>query len=130
MQLALEKVDLEDISRKYRLKNILVFGSALTDAFHEQSDIDIAVIAEAALSLKEVMELEMYFEEKFDRAIDIIDLRNNNLNIFLKIDILNTGESIYTNDNHKSLQELTDAAEWYYRENETFFFFRRRDLLS
>ena len=130
MQLAFENKDLESISKKYCLNNIILFGSVLTDAFHQNSDIDIAVIAENKLSLEEILELELYFEKKYDRDIDVIDLKKDNLDIFLKINILNTGESIYTNDDHKSLEQLIDATEWYYRENETFFFFRRRDLLS
>ncbi len=130
MQLAFENKDLESIGKKYCLNNIILFGSVLTDAFHQNSDIDIAVIAENKLSLEEILELELYFEKKYDRDIDVIDLKKDNLDIFLKINILNTGESIYTNDGHKSLEQLIDETEWYYRENETFFFFRRRDLLS
>lgn len=130
MQLAVERKDLESISKAYHLNNIMLFGSVLTDSFHENSDIDIAVIGEQVLSLDELLELELYFEKKFDRMIDVIDLKNSSLDIFLKINILNTGKCIYTNDDNKSLEQLVEVTERYYRENETFFFFRRRDLLS
>lgn len=130
MQLILKNKDLEHISKKYHLNHIMLFGSVLTDAFHEASDIDIAVAAEHILSLNEVLELELFFEKQFDRNVDVIDLRNERLDIFLKINILNTGKTIYTTDANQSLEEIRDATEWYYRENETFFFFRRRDLLS
>lgn len=120
----------KEACEKYNLNNIIIFGSILTEEFHEGSDIDIAVLGKEKLSLKEVLGLEMFFEDTLERPIDVLDLKNEGLDLFVKISILNTGVSIYTTDNEESLNQMIEDTEVYYRENETFFYFRRRDLLS
>ncbi|WP_291565882.1 MULTISPECIES: type VII toxin-antitoxin system MntA family adenylyltransferase antitoxin [unclassified Clostridium] len=129
----LEKIkskDLIEISKNYMIKNILVFGSILTDDFNINSDVDIAILSDEKLKLNDILSLELFFEEILNRPIDVVDLNSTTLDLFIKINILNTGKVLYTSDNNKSLEELIDKLEWYYRENENFFYYRKRDLLS
>jgi len=129
----LEKIkskDLMEISKNYMIKNILVFGSILTDDFNINSDVDIAILSDEKLKLNDILSLELFFEEILNRPIDIVDLNSTTLDMFIKINILNTGKVLYTSDNNKSLEELIDKLEWHYRENENFFYYRKRDLLS
>lgn len=129
----LEKIkskDLAEISKNYMIKNILVFGSVLTDDFNINSDVDIAILSDEKLKLNDILSLELFFEEILNRPIDVVDLNSTTLDLFIKINILNTGKVLYTSDNNKSLEELIDKLEWHYRENENFFYYRKRDLLS
>lgn len=64
------------------------------------------------------------------KEIDVIDLRSRELTIFLKINVLNEGKIIYSNDNNIILEKYKDEVDIIYRENENFFWFRRRDVLS
>ncbi|ARC86303.1 nucleotidyltransferase domain-containing protein [Clostridium argentinense] len=122
--------DLAEISKNYMIKNILVFGSVLTDDFNINSDVDIAILSDEKLKLNDILSLELFFEEILNRPIDVVDLNSTTLDLFIKINILNTGKVLYTSDNNKSLEELIDKLEWHYRENENFFYYRKRDLLS
>ena len=125
-----DKKELSDFAEQYKLNTIILFGSALNNSFSEESDIDIAVIGNTKLSLDELFELEMYYEDYYGRTIDVVDLKSESLDFFIKVNILNTGEVLFSNDNYKSLEQIRDDVEWYYRENEAFFSFRRRNVLS
>lgn len=77
-----------------------------------------------------MLRLELFLEGLLERRIDVVDLKSINLDFFIKVDILNLGRSIYTTDNNKYLDLFVETTERYYRENELYFEFRRRDLLS
>lgn len=128
----LEKLNsdkLKSYFSKLGLNTALVFGSVLTDEFNEESDVDIAILGSSKLNIKAILNLELYLENLLDRPIDVIDLNSENLDIFIKIEILNNNKLIYSEDNSVSLNELIDKVEWYYRENEHYFKCRKRDLL-
>lgn len=110
--------------------NVLVFGSILRVDFNEKSDVDIAVLADDKLKIKDILSLELYLEDMLERNIDVIDLNSESLDIFIKINILNSSKSIYTTDNNIALERLIDKLDWYFKENENFFRYRRRDLIS
>lgn len=115
---------------KYRVSSMLTFGSFNNDTFTTESDIDIAIIGKDKINLDGVLEIELFLEKLLNRQIDIIDLRSKNLNIFVKINILNEGKIIYCNDENHNLEKFKDATDRIYKENENFFWFRRRDVLS
>lgn len=92
--------------------------------------MDIAILGTSKLTIKEILKLELFLEDLLERNIDVIDLNSDNLDIFIKIDILNDGKSIYTTDNNKFLEKFIEKVDWYYRENEYYFKCRRRELLS
>ncbi|GIM28807.1 hypothetical protein CPJCM30710_14730 [Clostridium polyendosporum] len=113
-----------------KVNTVLIFGSTITDVFNEDSDVDIAVLSSEKLKLNDILNLELFLEEMLNRPIDVVDLNSTNLDLFVKITILNTAKVVYTNDNNKSLEEMIDRVEINYRENENFFYYRRLDLLS
>lgn len=115
---------------KYGISSMLTFGSFNSDNFTQESDIDIAIIGKDKINLDWVLEIELFLEKLLNREIDIIDLRSKNLNIFVKINILNEGKIIYYNDGNYNLEKFKDATDRIYKENENFFWFRRRDVLS
>ena len=92
--------------------------------------MDITILGTSKLTIKEILKLELFLEDLLERNIDVIDLNSDNLDIFIKIDILNDGKSIYTTDNNKFLEKFIEKVDWYYRENEYYFKCRRRELLS
>lgn len=120
---------LSSLSGKYNLKEVILFGSILTDSFHEESDIDIAIIGTDKLRMKDILDIELSFETLLQRRIDVIDLMSHHIDIFLKIHILDTGECIYTADTNEKLESIRDEIEDYYRKNREYFERRRRDVL-
>lgn len=115
---------------KLSIKSILVFGSVITGEFNEESDIDIAILGKSKFNIKEILQLESFLEDLLERSIDVIDLRSENLDIFIKINILNNGKVLYSTDNDEDLEALKEDVDWHYRENEYYFQCRKRDLLS
>ena len=126
----LKSKELKNYLSKLDINNAWVFGSIITDNFNEESDVDIAILGTSKLTIKEILKLELFLEDLLERNIDVIDLNSDNLDIFIKIDILNDGKSIYTTDNNKFLEKFIEKVDWYYRENEYYFKCRRRELLS
>lgn len=112
------------------VRDVLLFGSTINGDFTEESDVDIAVLGASKLSISEILRFELFLEDLLQRKIDVVDLNSETLDIFIKIDILNTGKSIYTIDSNNYLNKFMDDVDWYYRENEHYFRCRRRDLLS
>lgn len=112
------------------VRDVLLFGSTINGDFTEESDVDIAVLGASKLSISEILRFELFLEDLLQRRIDVVDLNSETLDIFIKIDILNTGKSIYTIDSNNYLNKFMDDVDWYYRENEHYFRCRRRDLLS
>lgn len=115
---------------KIDIKSAMVFGSIITEEFNEESDVDIAILGNSPIDIKTILKLELFLEDLLGRSIDVIDLKNENLDIFIKIEALNKGVSIYTNDKGNYLEKFKESIDWYYKENEYYFECRKRDLLS
>jgi Predicted nucleotidyltransferases len=115
---------------KYSISSLLVFGSLNGDTFNEESDVDIAIIGNNKIDLDEILELELFLENLLNREIDVIDLKSENLDLFVKINILNEGEVIYSSDNNMNLNKFKEKTDLLYKENENFIYFRKRDVLS
>lgn len=113
---------------KFKVSNVMVFGSVLTNEFNEESDIDIAILGPDNILLDSVLDMELYLEGFLHRDIDVIDLRSTQLDMFVRINILNGGEVIYST-NPEELEKYNDEVEWNYRENENFIYFRKVDVL-
>lgn len=119
-----------DLFSKYNIKNVVTFGSINTDDFNDYSDIDLAIISDKKLDLDDILEIELYLENILKREIDIIDLNSNTLDLFVKINILNCNNIIYSIDDKKSLVDLYNKTDLFYRDNKDYIFFRRMDVLS
>lgn len=122
--------EVSEILSKYPLTSMLAFGSILTDDFTEESDVDLALIGDTPIKLDTILDLELFFENLLNREIDILDLRSSNLDLFVKINILNTGEVLFSADNNKNFNIFYDETDRIYRENENFIYFRKVDVLS
>lgn len=120
---------LQTLSSDYELEEVLLFGSILTEDFHEASDVDIAVIGKGKLGLKKILDIELAFEELLGRQIDVVDMRDVQVDIFLKVHILNTGECLFATDKGSNLEQFIDEVDAYYRRNRHYFELRRRDVL-
>jgi len=133
----IEKLKSEEVFnfiKKYNITTMLMFGSIVSDdldnEFNEESDVDIALLASKSIELDSILEIELFFQNLLNREIDVLDLRSESLDIFVKISILNTGKIIYTADNGMSLEILYNETDRIYRENENFMYFRKVDVLS
>lgn len=133
----IEKLRSEEVFnfiKKYNITTMLMFGSIVSDdldnEFNEESDVDIALLASKSIELDSILEIELFFQNLLNREIDVLDLRSESLDIFVKISILNTGKIIFTEDNGMSLEILYNETDRIYRENENFMYFRKVDVLS
>ena len=122
--------DVSEILSTYPLTSMIVFGSIITDEFTIESDVDLAIIGDASIKLDTILDLELFFENLLNREIDILDLRSSNLDLFVKINVLNNGEVIYSTDDNKNFNIFYDETDRIYRENENFIYFRKVDVLS
>jgi predicted nucleotidyltransferase len=78
--IALSQSQIEELCRKYSVRRLWVFGSAVTDQFdHEKSDVDFVVEYEPATDLgpwlKCYFELKESLEALLGRDVDLVDRR-------------------------------------------------------
>lgn len=126
----LKSEEVVNFLNKYDISSMLTFGSLNNDDFSEESDIDIAIIGKHKIDLEEILEIELFLAKLINKEIDVIDLKSEGLYIYLKINVLNEGEIIYSNDDNYNLEKFKDETDKIYKENENFFWFRRKDVLS
>ena len=126
----LKSEEVVNFLNKYDISTMLTFGSINNEEFTKESDIDIAIIGKHKIDLEEILEIELFLAKLLNKEIDVIDLKSEGLYIFLKINVLNEGEIIYSNDDNYNLEEFKDETDKIYKENENFFWFRRKDVLS
>ena len=126
----LKSEEVTNFLNKYDISSMLTFGSLNNGDFTQDSDIDIAIIGKHKIDLEEILEIELFLAKLLNKEIDVIDLKSESLYIFLKINVLNEGEIIYTNDNNYNLEIFKEETDKIYKENENFFWFRRKDVLS
>lgn len=122
--------EIKKLLSKYNIKSLIRFGSINTDEFYEYSDVDLAVISDIKLSFDDLITLEFTLQGLLNREIDIIDLNSNNLDLFIKINILNTGVLIHTFDDNFTLNKFYNSVDRTYIENENYIYFRRLDVLT
>lgn len=75
-----EKIAKEKISefcRKWKVKELALFGSVLTEKFREDSDIDVLVtlMDDANHSLFDLVHMEEELEQIFGREVDLVSRR-------------------------------------------------------
>lgn len=126
----LKSKEVIDFIDKYDITTIIMFGSITNNEFNQESDIDLALLANSQIALDNILEIELFLEEFTNRQIDVLDLKCEILDLFIKINVLNTGKVIYTKDNGKSLGILYNETDKIYKENENFIHFRKVDVLS
>ena len=87
---------LTELCRKWKVKELSLFGSILRDDFSPSSDVDVLVSFEptAPWSLLDLMEIKEQLEVLFGRSVDLVEkeaLRNP----WRKRRILSTYEVVY-----------------------------------
>lgn len=122
--------EVSDFLGKYHISNMVMFGSITNDEFTQESDVDLAVLGNSYFELDNILDLELFLQNLLNREMDILDLRSTSLDLFVKINILNTGKIIYSTDNNKSFNILYNETDRLYKENENFIYFRKVDVLS
>lgn len=126
----LKSTKFADFISKFNVNSVILFGSICNDEFNELSDVDIALLGQNKISLDNILDIEFFLEGFLARKIDVIDLNSDNLDLFVKINILNKGYVIYSEDEKKLFEKFSDETDRIYKENEDFIYFRRRDVLS
>ena len=94
--LRLDKDELTKFCRKWRIRELSIFGSALRDDFGPESDLDFLVSfePETSIDLFDLIEMKDELESFYGRPIDLVEkeaLRNP----WRKREILRTRELIY-----------------------------------
>lgn len=87
-----------DLCRKYRVKELAVFGSAATDDFDEsRSDIDFTVEFEESTPIEhadQYLGLIVALEDLFERRIDLVEMSAAR-NRFFRAEVERTKHLIY-----------------------------------
>jgi predicted nucleotidyltransferase len=96
VHVALNQEALTEFCRKWRIRELSLFGSALRDDFSPESDLDFLVSfeEEAAWDLFDIMAMKDELESRFGRSVDLVEkeaLRNP----WRKYEILKTRKVIY-----------------------------------
>ena len=88
---------IKQLSEQYRLLLCYVFGSYASDNASTLSDLDIAVLAEHELTLKELLDLTEGLQAILkEEAIDLIDLRKVPLTLIHRV--LRDGKCLFARD--------------------------------
>lgn len=95
-KIEIPKEKIEDFCRRWKIKEMAIFGSALRDDFGPESDIDLLVTfsEEARWSLFDWLEMIEELKKITGRDIDLVD-RESIRNPFRRRSILARMEAIY-----------------------------------
>jgi hypothetical protein len=95
-QIIFPKEQIADFCRKWKIKELAIFGSALGDDFKPESDIDVLVVFDesAEWSLFDYMHAEEELKQLFGRKVDLVEKKAIR-NPFRRHHILNHSEVIY-----------------------------------
>ena len=94
--LQLDRDALAAFCRKWRIRELSLFGSALRDDFGPESDLDFLVSFEpgAEFDLYDLLEMKEELEASYGRSVDLIE-KETMRNPWRKREILRTREVIY-----------------------------------
>lgn len=108
--------------KELALNTVMLSGSMAMKSSKGYSDIDIAILSEKDISLNRILELEEYLEKFLGAKVDVINLRDENLDLNLKVNIYDNSMIIYSDDNLRLYNMEYINTELLYKENETFSF--------
>jgi predicted nucleotidyltransferase len=92
----LPKEQIADFCRKWKIKEMAIFGSALGDDFRPDSDVDVLIVFDdsAKWSLFDHIQAEEELKELIGRKVDLVEKKTIR-NPFRRHHILNHSEVIY-----------------------------------
>jgi predicted nucleotidyltransferase len=96
--LQIQRDKLEEICRKYHIRELCVFGSATREDFGPESDVDLLVEFEPGQKPDLFLEYPDLLDDLhrvFGREVDVVDGRNSLINPFRRAAILRTLEPLY-----------------------------------
>jgi hypothetical protein len=96
IKITINKKRIEALARKWKIKEIAVFGSALRDDFSQKSDVDILVQFENAAhpSLFDLVDIQDELETIFGRPVDLVE-KESLVNPYRRAEIVKTATMIY-----------------------------------
>ena len=96
IQVAVDPNRITEFCRKWRVKELSIFGSAVRDDFRPDSDVDVLVVFEddAEWDLWDHMHAEEELKQLFGRKVDLVE-KSAVTNPFRRHHILNNREVIY-----------------------------------
>ena len=96
IRIAVPYEQIEDFCRRWQVKELAIFGSALRDDFRPDSDVDVLVVfgENAQWSLFDHMKAEEELEAIFGRKVDLVE-KSAIRNPFRRHHILSHHEVIY-----------------------------------
>lgn len=90
----IDRAALTDLCRRYHIVQLKLFGSALTDAFDQTSDIDLLATFEPNHTPGwEIVEIEQAFARAFNRSVDL--LTESSLRPRWRDEVLPSAEVLY-----------------------------------
>lgn len=95
-RLGVEPEAIDAFCRKWRIRELSLFGSALRHDFRSDSDVDLLVVfePEAGWDLWDVVSMEAELAELFGRKVDLVEKRALS-NPFRRFEILTTRQIVY-----------------------------------
>jgi hypothetical protein len=92
----LDRNVLADFCRKWRIRELSIFGSALRDDFNPESDLDFLVSFEpgAPFDIDRLLDIKEELEARCGRPVDIVE-KETLRNPWRRYEILKTREIIY-----------------------------------
>lgn len=92
----LPQAQLDDFCQRWKVTEFAVFGSALREDFHAQSDVDVLVsfAPQAGWSLFDLVEMQDELEQIFGREVDLVE-RDSLRNPFRRRAILENMQVVY-----------------------------------
>lgn len=96
MRILIPKDKIVSFCRKWQVKELAIFGSAIGDDFRPESDVDVLVVFQddAAWNLFDHMKAEDELKEIFGRDVDLVE-KKAIVNPFRRHHILSNHEVIY-----------------------------------
>ena len=90
------KETLEEVCRRWMIRELSLFGSVLRDDFRPDSDIDVLVVFDpsAQWSLLDLVDLQRELGQLFGRPVDLVE-KSALRNPFRRQSILATREVVY-----------------------------------
>lgn len=92
----LSQYQLDDFCQRWKVTELALFGSAMREDFHAQSDIDalVSFAQQAGWSLFDMVEMQDELRHIFGREVDLVE-RDSLQNPFRRREILENMQVIY-----------------------------------
>ncbi len=99
MRLSLSREQVEEFCRRWAIRELAVFGSALRDELGPASDVDVLVTfaPDAAWSLLDCVQMQNELGQLIGRRVDLVSRRaiEASANPIRRREILDTAETVY-----------------------------------